>query len=152
MIYKAIGITYYPSGLGSTYNCTITDQKQTNVTKSLLSSTVFLYDLNKASNTSAENDNTVSVSLSQNSGSMSLVGYSYTSNNNTYSQSLSNVTSLDFTIQNLRDPGAAIIIYGGGKGTITTQKITYSSTVGGKTVKVTGTQLDPATTVSSWGF
>lgn len=140
MIYKVIPIQYYPSGLGTSYNCTVNDEKQTNVTTTLSDGRVYLYDISNAQNTSVDNNNTVSVYLNRTSGSINLSGYSYTSNNISRPQLLGNVTSTTLTIDNLRDPGAKIIFYGGGTGTITTTGVNYSKKVeGGRTFTIKAT-------------
>lgn len=49
-----------------------------------------------------------------------LRGYSYVTNSTTTDHQLSSTTATSFEIANFRDPKAAIFLYGGGTGTITT--------------------------------
>ena len=137
MIYKVLAIEYHPSGLGSSYNCTITDQKQSNITTTMANARVYLYDIVNANNTSVNNNNTVTISVSRNSGNMGIARYTYITNNSSTSKALSNVSSTNFTITNLRDPGAKIIFYGSGTGNITTTGVNKSTTVaGGRTFTI----------------
>ena len=137
MIYKVLAIEYHPSGLGSSYNCTITDQKQSNVTTTMANARVYLYDIVNANNTSVNNNNTVTISVSRNSGNIGIARYTYITNNSSTSKALSNVSSTNFTITNLRDPGAKIVFYGGGTGNITTTGVNKSTTVeGGRTFTI----------------
>lgn len=123
MIYKSIPINYYPSDLGSTYNCTITDQRQNGVTKLLSASSAFLYDLTKATNTSTNNSNSVLIQITRQSGNINLGGYEYWTNTTSSTPTSSvqlNTSSTTINISNLRDPGAKINIYGRGSGIIDT--------------------------------
>lgn len=137
MIYKVIAIQYYPSGLGTSYNCKVNDEKQTDVTTTMNAARVYLYDISNAQNTSVNNNNTVSIYANRTSGSIALSGYSYTTNNTTTFRALSNVTSTTVNISNLRDPGANITFYGGGSGSITTTGVDKSVKVeGGRTFRI----------------
>lgn len=137
MIYKVLAIQYYPSGLGTSYECIVNDEKQTDVTTAMNSARVYLYDISNAQNTSVNNNNTVSIYANRTSGSIALSGYSYTTNNVTTFQTLNNVTSTTVNISNLRDPGADITFYGGGSGSITVTGADKSVKVeGGRTFRI----------------
>lgn len=149
MIYKVLAIQYYPSGLGTSYECVVNDEKQTDVTTTMNSARVYLYDISNAQNTSVNNNNTVSIYANRTSGSIALSGYSYTTNNATTFQTLNNVTSTTVNISNLRDPGADITFYGGGSGSITVTGADKSVKVeGGRTFRIRASYSISASTFS----
>ena len=139
MVFKSIGITCYPTSLGDVYNCRVTDQRQTQITKTMNESSVYLYDLDKSAEITEENKNAVSLYASRKSGDMTLAGYAYVTNSVTTNKQLSNFpTTASITIDDLRDPKAKIIFYGGGVGTINGSNFSKSFTIGGKTLTVSG--------------
>ena len=133
MVFKTIPLTFYPTALRSNYNATITDYRQTNVTSSALNATVYLYDKDKTPVLAA---NPVTIKMTRiNASGATIRGYKYISNDVITKKALTAAASNTLKITDLRDPGAKIIFFGGGTGTIKFTNTSKSYSVSGKTIK-----------------